>query len=117
MGGVYIKIADDLWIFSRSYIYSLLNLKMQFTLKTVTCRYLGKDLSTDEIKKVVEHTTFKAMEKNLKSNLLEIPVKSNYFRKGCIGDHKNVFNTEQLQYINNRLEKEFKHTGLYSANL
>ncbi len=83
----------------------------------IACRYLGKDSSMDEIKKVVEQTSFKAMERNLKSNLLEIPVKSNYFRKGCIGDHKNVFNAEQLQYINNRLEKEFKHTGLYSANL
>ncbi len=81
------------------------------------CRFLGKELSDEEVDKIVEHTTFSSMKKssttNLKSNELMDQNVSEFIRKGQIGDYVNLLDQEQIEYIDELTKTRFKHTGFY----
>ncbi|KAG8434040.1 hypothetical protein GDO86_012415 [Hymenochirus boettgeri] len=65
------------------------------------CKFLGKDLDDAAIDSVVEHSSFKAMKENEKSNYTAVPdyifskEKGSFHRKGVTGDWKNYFTPEK----------------------
>ena len=68
--------------------------------------FLQKDLTDDQILKIVNHTKFNNMKDNEMVNMKFIPefdqTISNFFRKGKSGDWKNYFSNEQLDFVNER---------------
>ncbi|XP_067366281.1 sulfotransferase 2B1-like isoform X1 [Channa argus] len=76
--------------------------------------FLGRNLSEETIQKIAEHCSFKSMKANQMSNFSLVPKKymdsekSNFFRKGVVGDWKNHFNTEQLARFTSVIRKELE---------
>ncbi|GBN00838.1 Alcohol sulfotransferase [Araneus ventricosus] len=88
-------------------------------------KFLGveyyQDLSTDELllNKIVKNTSFDHMKKNLKLELPHNnPEKSseeslntvNFFRKGVVGDGKNLLSTEHVKRIREKVAEVMKGT-------
>jgi len=63
-------------------------------------KFLGKDISDEELRKTIENCSFEAMKNNPQTNIKKL-VNTNYteegdfYRKGEIGDWKNSFTSEQ----------------------
>ncbi|XP_051968707.1 sulfotransferase 2B1-like isoform X1 [Xyrauchen texanus] len=69
-------------------------------------QFLGKSLSREVTEKIVDHCVFKNMKQNKMSNYSLVPEeymdqkKSEFLRKGVVGDWKNLFTEAQEQRFN-----------------
>ncbi|XP_077112517.1 sulfotransferase 2B1-like [Ranitomeya variabilis] len=81
------------------------------------CKFLGWNLDDAQIDLVVEHSTLKAMQKNLMSNWSELPSemlksKGSLMRKGIAGDWKNHFTVAQSEYFNKIYKEKMKDVNV-----
>ncbi|XP_077577966.1 sulfotransferase family 2, cytosolic sulfotransferase 3 isoform X2 [Stigmatopora nigra] len=76
--------------------------------------FLGKKLSEEVIKKIADHCSFKSMKGNMMSNFSLVPKmymdpdKSQFLRKGIVGDWKKHFSSEQLAHFSSTIYKEME---------
>lgn len=79
--------------------------------------HLGKSLSDDVVRKIVEMTSFESMKVNPLVNYTGIPLMRTeeipFMRKGTVGDWKNFFSPEQAHYVDNQSDKYLKPEGLH----
>lgn len=84
------------------------------------CKFLGKDLSDDDVDAVVRQATFKNMKSDARANYNEIlkneiGVRNDtgrFLRKGTIGDWKNHFTVEQSERFDKIFQKKMKDVDL-----
>ncbi|XP_061675991.1 sulfotransferase family 2, cytosolic sulfotransferase 3 [Syngnathoides biaculeatus] len=76
--------------------------------------FLGKNLSDQIIEKIAHHSSFKSMQANIMSNFSLVPKiymdsdKSQFLRKGVVGDWKQHFTSEQLVHFSSVISKELE---------
>ena len=82
-------------------------------------KFLGKDLSDDQVESLVEHLSFNKMKNNeavngavLRDTLALFTEKGGFVRKGQVGDWKNYFTEEMNLRMDKAIEKCFKPIGL-----
>ena len=80
-------------------------------------KFLGKDLSDNQIESLVEHLSFKKMKENSSVNGAVwqntlFTEKGGFVRKGQVGDWKNYFTEEMNVRMDKAIEKYFKPIGL-----
>ena len=76
-------------------------------------QFMNRDLTEDELTKIVEATSFNTMKKNPSVNYLKTEDKrNNFIRKGAIGGWKNYFTVAQNEYFDDRYEIKMKGSGL-----
>ncbi|XP_063798820.1 sulfotransferase 2B1-like isoform X2 [Pseudophryne corroboree] len=79
------------------------------------CKFLGKELDERALDSVVENASFQNMKENKMANftlLQDIYMdheKSPFIRKGIIGDWKNHFTVDQVDYFKNIYKKEMQN--------
>lgn len=82
----------------------------------VMAKFLGKDVSDNQVDQIVEATSFDKMKVNNKANMTHVPVFDmkvhNFMRKGCSGDWRNFFTEEQSQYVDEQMKKCIQPTGM-----
>lgn len=81
--------------------------------------FLGKVLSDEQIKTIVEHCTFENMSKNKSVNFENWEKdavfdfsKAKFLRKGAVGDWKNYFTINQSKIFDKLFEERMKGSGL-----
>ena len=78
-------------------------------------QFCNKQLDSNKVEKIVDLCSFQSMRSNQmflingKDNLIN---KDNFFRKGVVGDWKNLFNKEECKYIDDMCNKHLKPIGL-----
>ncbi|XP_061632453.1 sulfotransferase family 2, cytosolic sulfotransferase 3 isoform X2 [Phyllopteryx taeniolatus] len=76
--------------------------------------FLGKNLSDKIIEKIAYHCSFKSMQANIMSNFSLVPKiymdsdKSQFLRKGVVGDWRKHFSSEQLVHFSSVIYKELE---------
>nr|XP_061807809.1 sulfotransferase 2B1-like [Nerophis lumbriciformis] len=76
--------------------------------------FLGKSLDNDVIAKIAERCLFKNMKKNNMSNYSTVPkeimdtTKSEFLRKGVVGDWKNQLTVAEAEYFNDVYAEKMK---------
>ncbi|XP_056326057.1 sulfotransferase 2B1-like [Danio aesculapii] len=76
--------------------------------------FLGKSLSAEVMEKIADHCVFKNMKQNKMSNYSLVPEefmdqkKSEFLRKGIVGDWKNHFSAAQEQKFNAVYQEKMK---------
>ncbi|XP_057691514.1 sulfotransferase family 2, cytosolic sulfotransferase 3 isoform X2 [Corythoichthys intestinalis] len=76
--------------------------------------FLGKNLSDEVIEKIANHCSFKSMQANKMSNFSLVPKmymdadKSQFLRKGIVGDWKKHFSSAQLAHFSSTIYKELE---------
>nr|AAO64982.1 SULT2 sulfotransferase [Danio rerio] len=76
--------------------------------------FLGKSLSSEVVEKIADHCVFENMKQNKMSNYSLVPEefmdqkKSEFLRKGIVGDWKNHFSTAQEQKFNAVYQEKMK---------
>ncbi|XP_004614069.2 amine sulfotransferase-like [Sorex araneus] len=84
------------------------------------CKFLGKELSEDDLDAVVTQATFKNMKSDPRANYndilkYEIGTRNDtgrFLRKGTIGDWKNHFTVEQSERFDKIFQKKMKDINL-----
>ena len=76
--------------------------------------YFNVKLSKDQIEAIVNYTSFREMKNNPSTNYFGklLGEKSNYFRKGEVGDWKSYFSEEQNVYVDKQIEENLTSVGL-----
>ena len=76
--------------------------------------YFHVKLSEEQVDTIVNYTSFNEMKKNPSTNFFQqvLGEKSNYFRKGEVGDWKNYFSEEQNEYVDKLIEEQITSIGL-----
>ena len=79
-------------------------------------KFLGKEITKDQVGAIVNHTTFKSMKDNaMVNNEHDVGLKSeisSFIRKGEVGDWKNYFSPAQSQYVEEEYTSKLKKLGL-----
>ena len=81
-------------------------------------KFLGKEVTDENIEALVDHLSFKKMKNNPAVNRDDDISKTfhmsdgNFMRKGEVGDWKNHFNEEMNERMNEAIEKHFTSIGL-----
>ena len=81
-------------------------------------KFLGKELSDEQVAALVEHLNFNKMKENMNASAGSIEKKAvhegkgHFMRKGKAGDWKNYFTAEMNQRMDEAIEKHFKPIGL-----
>ncbi|XP_061529893.1 sulfotransferase family 2, cytosolic sulfotransferase 3 isoform X3 [Phycodurus eques] len=76
--------------------------------------FLGKNLSDKIIEKIAYHCSFNSMQANIMSNFSLVPKvymdsdKSQFLRKGVVGDWRKHFSSEQLVHFSSAIYKELE---------
>ena len=73
----------------------------------MVAKHCNKILNEEQIKTIVQHTSFEKMKSNPK---MQNPVVKGFYRKGFIGDGTHYFSDEQISYIE-QYEKELNLYG------
>ncbi|XP_058029311.1 amine sulfotransferase-like [Ahaetulla prasina] len=82
------------------------------------CKFIGKELSSQEVDKVVEMSTFKNMKADTRANFVKIYEEhfglSNikHIRKGTVGDWKNFMTVSQSERFDNIFQAQMKDISL-----
>ena len=76
--------------------------------------FIGADISSDVIAKIAALTDFEAMKKDatVKKNIPKQPGGTDFYRKGKVGDWKNLLSPEQSAEVDTICAKKFEGTGL-----
>lgn len=80
-------------------------------------KFLGKDISDEQVEVLVEHLSFKKTKEDTAVNKERmrgryLPGKGTFMRKGHVGDWKNYFTDEMNKRMDEAIEKYFKPIGL-----
>ena len=80
-------------------------------------RFVGKELSKEEIAEVAERSSFSQMKQDPKFNGTAVPRYdtnvSSFMRKGEVGDWKNYFSQEQSDYVDRQCKELCEPIGLH----
>ncbi|XP_055981328.1 amine sulfotransferase-like [Sorex fumeus] len=84
------------------------------------CKFLGKELSEDDLDAVVKQATFKNMKSDPRANYNDVLKyelgtrndNGHFLRKGTIGDWKNHFTVEQSERFDKIFQKKMKDVNL-----
>ncbi|XP_068606055.1 amine sulfotransferase-like [Brachionichthys hirsutus] len=82
------------------------------TAVTKICTFLGKNLSEEDVEKVVEKSTFKNMKEDPKANYKNSLKKGDFMRKGQISDWKNYFTVAQSERVDRLLQERIGDLSL-----
>jgi hypothetical protein len=80
-------------------------------------QFLGKEVSDEDVIRIVEWTTFGNMKEEKSTNydaikhILDFKI-SPYMRKGQVGDWKNHFNAEESKFVDDQVAKQLAPLGL-----
>lgn len=81
--------------------------------------FLGKEVTEENVAKIAAHCSFDSMVKNPMANysnkgaaVKNPDAKTDFLRKGKVGDWKNYFDDEMSKMVDDYVEKHFKGTGL-----
>lgn len=95
--------------------YEEMKKDLRFSVERVA-KFLEKDLSSAQLDKITQATTFDAMKINPATNYSTYSSmdtkKGSFIRKGMVGDWKNHMNQEQSDYIDARVDKMLAGSGL-----
>ena len=76
--------------------------------------FLGRDLTEDNLRKIMEHTRFDNMRNNPSTNYSTMPgVNFQFMRKGQVGDWKNHFTVAQNDYFDREVIPKLQEKGLF----
>ncbi|XP_065065257.1 sulfotransferase 1E1-like [Rhopilema esculentum] len=81
-------------------------------------KFLGKEITKEQVGILVDHLSFKKMKENKSVNLEPLQdgkimkKEGNFMRKGEVGDWKNYFTEEMNKRMDEAIEKYFKPVGL-----
>ncbi len=84
-------------------------------------KFLGKDVTDEQVKMLIENLTFKNMKQNaseMEQQMQRVASTQggsddrSFFRKGEVGDWKNYFTEEMNKRMDAAIDKHFKGTGL-----
>ncbi|XP_060545065.1 amine sulfotransferase-like [Pantherophis guttatus] len=82
------------------------------------CKFIGKELSSQEVDKVVEMSTFKNMKADPRANLVKTYEECfgqknvKHIRKGTVGDWKNIMTVSQSERFDNIFQAQMKDIPL-----
>ncbi|XP_060548158.1 amine sulfotransferase-like [Pantherophis guttatus] len=82
------------------------------------CKFIGKELSSQEVDKVVEMSTFKNMKADPRANHVKTyeqcfgQTNVNHIRKGTVGDWKNIMTVSQSERFDNIFQAQMKDIPL-----
>uniref|UniRef100_A0A8C6VT48 Sulfotransferase n=1 Tax=Naja naja TaxID=35670 RepID=A0A8C6VT48_NAJNA len=82
------------------------------------CKFIGKELSSQEVDKVVEMSTFKNMKADPRATIAKTYEecyglkKIAHLRKGTVGDWKNIMTVSQSERFDNIFQAQMKDIGL-----
>ncbi|XP_026547113.1 amine sulfotransferase-like, partial [Notechis scutatus] len=82
------------------------------------CKFIGKELSSQEVDKVVEMSTFKNMKSDPRANSMKtyeecFGLKNiTHLRKGTVGDWKNIMTVSQSERFDKIFQAQMKDIGL-----
>uniref|UniRef100_A0A8C5WSB8 Sulfotransferase n=1 Tax=Laticauda laticaudata TaxID=8630 RepID=A0A8C5WSB8_LATLA len=82
------------------------------------CKFIGKELSSQEVDKVVEMSTFKNMKADPRANIVKtyeecFGLKNiTHLRKGIVGDWKNIMTVSQSERFDNIFQTQMKDISL-----
>ncbi len=82
-------------------------------------KFMGFELTDKAIDNVVEDTTLKTMSKSFEAYLKEDPNwnnRSNFIRKGIVGDWVNYFSKEQSDYVDAKTKEFLEPLGISFEN-
>ena len=77
--------------------------------------FLEKELTNEEVEKVIKHTSFSNMKANPMTNGSRIPKiegETDFMRKGKVGDWKNYFTEEQNQKMDEWIQQKNKEHSI-----
>uniref|UniRef100_A0A672L8J0 Sulfotransferase n=1 Tax=Sinocyclocheilus grahami TaxID=75366 RepID=A0A672L8J0_SINGR len=80
--------------------------------------FLARNLTSQQLNDVVEHSTFKNMKNNPQANYQQIPVillnhqLGSFLRKGTVGDWKNYFTVAQNERFDKVYQQKMKDVSL-----
>ena len=79
---------------------------------TKVARFLGRNLTDDQIQFVVARADFDAMKKRRTAMDKYETEEKGHFRKGVVGDWRSHFSEEQVQYVDKLTAEKLEGTGL-----
>ncbi|KAM9816991.1 sulfotransferase 2B1-like [Neosynchiropus ocellatus] len=100
--------------------------EMKLDLKDAVTRlagFLEKPLDAEVIETIADKCLFKNMKQNKMSNYSQVSpkffdrTKSEFLRKGEVGDWKNLLTTEEAEYIDAACKEKMKEVGYYGNKI
>ena len=80
-------------------------------------KFIGQDISKELVEEIAHRTTFESMKNDSTANYeqlrkFKVPTRTDFMRKGIVGDWKNYFTPEQAARLDAVYDEKMKGTGI-----
>ena len=82
-------------------------------------KFIGQDISKELVEEIAHRTTFENMKKDssanyewLRNSKVLKPTRTDFMRKGIVGDWKNYFTPEQIARLDAVYDSKLRKTGI-----